>query len=265
VRLAPIRWLILRNVYLHRRSLPRLMEIVFWPVMDLMVWGYVTEWMRRSGGGLPRGADFLLGALVLWTVLYRSQLGVTVAFLEDIWTRNFVNIFVTPMTVSELLAATGLLSAAKALATGVFLVPIAWWLYGTNVLALGTTGVCALAILLMMGWSFGIMTTALILRFGHAAEALAWGIPFLIQPISAVFYPVTVLPPWLQAVALMLPSTHAFEAMRAVLSTGQFPAGQLATGAALVGPLVLIAAWFFRRQFEEARRLGLLARVGENG
>jgi ABC-2 type transport system permease protein len=263
VRLAPIRGLILRNVYLHKRSLPRLMEIVFWPVMDLMVWGYVSVWMRSTGAQLPRAVDFLLGALVLWTVLYRAQLGVTVAFLEDIWARNFVNVFVTPVSLSELLAATGIISAAKALATGAFLVPIAWLLYGTDVLSLGAAGVWALLVLLLMGWSLGIVTTALILRYGHAAEALAWGIPFLIQPISAVFYPVSVLPVWLRPVSLVLPSTHVFEALRSSLDTGRVPAGQLALATALVVPLVALAAWFFRRQFAEVRRLGLLARAGE--
>ena len=263
MRLPPIQGLILRNVYLHRRSLPRLMEVVFWPVMDLMVWGYVSVWMRSAGGALPRAMDFLLGALVLWTVLYRSQLGVTVAFLEDIWARNFVNVFVTPVRLSELLVATGVFSVAKALATGGVLVPLAWWLYGTDVLALGSTGVGALVVLLLMGWSLGIVTTALILRYGHAAEALAWGIPFLIQPLSAVFYPVSVLPAWLRPVSWLLPSTHAFEGMRGFLETGRFPLRELAIGLALVVPFTTAAALFFRHQFAEVRRLGLLAKAGE--
>jgi ABC-2 type transport system permease protein len=263
VSVTRVRGLILRNVYLHRRSLPRLMEIVFWPVMDLMVWGYVSVWMQRSGAGLPRAVDFLLSGLVLWTILYRSQLGVTVAFLEDIWHRNFVNIFVTPVRLSELLVATGLLSAAKSLATGLVLVPLARTWYGADVLALGATGVLALLVLLSMGWALGIVTTALILRWGHAGEALAWGIPFLIQPLSAVFYPVDVLPAWLRPIALVLPSTHVFEGLRAFLSTGAVPVARLATGLALVVPLVAAAAWFFRHQFAHARRLGLLARAGQ--
>lgn len=265
MNLGPIRGLILRNVYLHKRSLPRMMEIVFWPVMDLMVWGNVSIWMRSTGGTLPKAVDFLLGALVLWTVLYRAQLGVTVAFLEDIWSRNFVNVFVTPVSLTELLVATGIISAAKALATGAFLVPLAWLLYGTDVLSLGFTGVWALLVLLLMGWSLGIATTALILRYGHAAEALAWGIPFLIQPISAVFYPVAVLPAWLRPAALVLPSTHVFEALRTSLDTGAIPWSQLTLASVLVVPLATAAALFFRRQFAEVRRLGLLARAGESG
>lgn len=263
IRLRPIQGLILRNVYLHRRSLPRLMEVVFWPVMDLLVWGYVSVWMKTSGAALPKAVDFLLGALVLWTVLARSQLGVTVAFLEDMWSRNFVNVFVTPVRVHEILIATGVFSAAKALATGFVLVPLAWLLYGTNVLALGVTGVGALLVLLLMGWSLGIATTALILRYGHAAEALAWGIPFLIQPLSAVFYPVSVLPGWLRPVSYMLPSTHVFEGMRRFLETGQVPLADLALGLVLVMPITAGAAWFFRAKFAEVRMLGLLAKAGE--
>lgn len=263
MRSAPVYGLILRNVYLHKRSLPRLMEVVFWPVMDLMVWGYVMVWMRSSGAGLPRAVDFLLGALVLWTVLYRSQLGVTVAFLEDIWARNFVNVFVTPVRLSELMLATGVFSVVKALLTGLVLVPLAWLLFRTDVLALGLSGVGALGVLLLMGWSLGIVTTALILRYGHAAEALAWGIPFLIQPLSAVFYPVAVLPAWLRPISMALPSTHVFEGLRSFLETGRVPVGELAVGLALVVPYSVAAAWFFRRQFAEVRRLGLLAKAGE--
>jgi len=263
MRYGPIKGLILRNLYLHRRSLPRLMEIVFWPVMDLMVWGYVTVWMKRTGGGLGGVLDFLLGALVLWTVLYRAQLGVTVAFLEDIWSRNFVNVFVTPVRLSEILFATGMISVGKALATGLVLAPLAWLLYGTNVLALGASGAVGLLVLLLMGWSLGIVTTALILRYGHAAEALAWGIPFLIQPLSAVFYPVSVLPAWLRPFAWVLPSTHVFEGLRSALATGEVPVLHLGIGLALVVPLAATGGWYFRRQFAEVRRLGLLAKAGE--
>ncbi|MBI4860068.1 MAG: ABC transporter permease, partial [Candidatus Riflebacteria bacterium] len=182
---------------------------MFWPVMDLIVWGSVSVWMQKTGGQIPRAVDVLLGALVLWTILYRAQLGVTVAFLEDMWSRNFVNVFVSPVRLSELLVATGILSATKALLTGLVLVPLAWGLYGCDVLSQGVTGSLALLILLGLGWALGIVTTGLILRYGHAAEALAWGIPFLIQPISAVFYPVWVLPALLPPLALALPSTHA--------------------------------------------------------
>jgi ABC-2 type transport system permease protein len=241
-----------------------MMEVVFWPVMDLLVWGYMSAWIQKSGAKLPYLVDYLLGALVLWTILYRSQLGVTVAFLEDIWSRNFVNIFVTPMRLSELLVATGIISTVKALLTAVVLVPLAWLLYGSNLLVLGPTAFLAVFILLLMGWGLGIVTTALILRYGHAAEALAWGIPFLIQPISAVFYPVDILPAWLRPISFLLPSTHVFTGLRLFLAEGRIPWGELAWGLTLIVPFVAAAALFFRYQFAQVRRLGLLARAGQD-
>lgn len=262
MKLRRIWGLVLRNIYLHRRSLPRLMEIAFWPVMDMMVWGFVTVWMQRSGANLPRLLEYVLGALVLWTLLYRAQLGVTVAFLEDIWTRNFVNIFVTPVRLDEIFVATGVLSAAKALATAAILVPVAWGLYGCDVTVAGVTGLGAMVILLGMGWAVGLFTTALIFRYGHASEALAWGIPFLIQPLSAVFYPVDVLPPWIRPVSWCLPSTHAFEALRSLLVRGQAAPLELITGALLLVPWSLAAIWYFRTKFREVRELGILAKAG---
>jgi ABC-2 type transport system permease protein len=264
VRAGPIRGLLLRNVFLHKRSRPRVMEVVFWPVMDLLVWGYMSVWIQQSGGKLPHLVDYLLGALVLWTILYRSQLGVTVAFLEDIWSRNFVNIFVTPVRLSELLVATGIISAVKALLTAMVLVPLAWLLYGSNLLVLGPTALGSVFILLLMGWAVGIVTTALILRYGHAAEALAWGIPFLIQPISAVFYPADILPWWIRPVSFLLPSTHVFTGLRLFLAERRVPWGELAWGFLLIVPFVTVAAMYFRYQFAEVRRLGLLARAGQD-
>jgi ABC-2 type transport system permease protein len=239
-----------------------MMEIVFWPTMDLLVWGFLSVYLARTGTKLPAILDFLIGGLILWDLFYRAQQGITISLLEDIWSRNLINVFVTPLRLSELLVGTGLVSVFKALAATVVLAVVSFFLYRFSVWTLGLTLLAAMVNLLVLGWALGVCTSALILRYGHAAEALAWGIPFLVQPLSAVFYPLDVLPVPLRIVGALLPSTHVFEGLRAYLASGHFPPGPMALALLLNVPYVVAAALFFRRTFLHCRERGLLARLG---
>lgn len=260
--------LVLRYTLLYRRSIPRLIELFFWPTMDLLVWGYVTLYLQRlykAGESLPTGLGaitFLLGAMIFWDILYRAQQGVTLSFLEDVWTRNLLNIFVAPIRVEEFVVATCLVGLIRIGITVVALVVLAWLLYYFNLLAMGFALIPLFVNLLLMGWALGMITTGLIMRWGQAVEALAWGVPFLVQPLAAVFYPVDVLPKWVQPISFALPATHVFEGMRQVLRDGTIsgPRLMLAFGLNLV--YLAVAAWFFRRMYHRAREKGLLARLG---
>lgn len=254
--------LVLRYTFLYTRSVPRVMEMFFWPVMDLLVWGFLTVYLLRAGHGVPGYITFLIGAMIFWDILYRSQQGVTISFLEDIWARNLLNLFVAPIRVSEFIAATYVVGFVKILVTVAVLVTLAYTLYSFNLFALGLSLIPLFINLLIMGWAIGMVTTALIMRWGQAAEALAWGIPFLIQPLAAVFYPVSVLPPWLQPVALGVPATHVFEGMRQVLQGHGLSMNHLVWAFALNGVYLLGGALFFRHMFNVARRKGLLAKLG---
>ena len=252
--------LLLRYLYLYRRSLARAMEIFFWPVMDLLVWGFLSTYLQRVAA--PGAVSYLLGAMILWDVLYRCQQAITLAFTEDIWTRNILNIFVTPVRTSELLLATSLLGVVKSLAPCVLLVTIAWFGYSFDVFVIGPSLAPFLASLLLFGWAVGMFTAALILRFGQAAEALVWGVPFLIQPISATFYPVEVLPSWLQPVALLLPSTHVFEGMRQAMRNEAVSTYHLAAAFGLDLVYLAAGALFFAWMLARVREKGYLGRLG---
>ncbi|TKB73321.1 MAG: ABC transporter permease [Nitrospira sp.] len=255
--------LVARHLYLYRRSLPRIMEIFYWPFLDLVIWGFITVYLAKFEGQIPGGVTFFIGALILWDILFRSQQGVTISFLEEIWARNLMNLFASPLKPSEFLAATMVMSVFKVLAVSVVMVVCAGLFYSYNIFVIGLWLIPFVLNLVMAGWIIGVLTTALIMRFGQEAEVLAWSMVFLFQPISCVFYPIEVLPGWLQAIAWMNPAAHVFEGMRAVLSTSVSPIVHLAwaTGLNLVFLGIVVAV--FHWMFEFCREQGLLVRVGE--
>lgn len=257
-----IRALVLRYTYLYTRSAPRVLELFFWPIMDLVVWGLVTRYLQSGPFQLPGIINFLIGAMIFWDILYRAQQGVTLSFLEDIWSRNLLNIFVAPITLAEFVAATYLVGLMRILFTAAVLVGLAAALYQFNLFVLGLSLVPLFLNLLIMGWAMGMVTTALITRWGQAAEGLAWGVPFLVQPFCAAFYPLETLPGWLQPVALLVPATYAFEGMRSVLAGKGLAWSNVITAFALNAVYLFAAGLFFRHMFRRARVKGLLAKLG---
>lgn len=253
--------LFLRQVYLYRHSLPRLMEIAYWPLVDILLWGFLTIYLTRLGTGVPAFISFLLGALILWEMLFRAQQALSLAFLEDVWTRNLLNIFVSPVSAAEFIAAGMILGIAKVLVAFVVMTVLAFLLYTFNIFTLGPMLLPFLGNLVVFGWAMGIVTTAIILRYGQGAEALAWGIAFLVQPISAVFYPVAVLPVVLQRIAFFLPSSHIFEGMRAVLATNRLPLSDLLWATGLNVVYLGLAVLFFTRMFCIVKEKGRLTHL----
>lgn len=255
---------LLRYLYLHKRSLPRTFEIIFWPVMELLVWGFVSVYIRSfAKDDLAHIIAFLINALIFWDILYRSQQGVSISVIEDIWTQNIVNVLVSPLRLWEWVIATFIYGTLKTLTITFILSLIAVALYHFNLAdQLGFYFIPLAANLLLFGWALGIFASALIVRWGHAAEALIWGIPFLVQPISAIFYPLSTLPGWLQPVARALPSTYVFEGMRAVNAGGQMPWEYFWTSLALNALYFLASALFFQWMFHRARNTGRLGRLG---
>ncbi len=263
MKLHRIMALVNRHLMLYKRSPQRLMEIIYWPLLDLLVWGFITLYLARYKDGLPAFVTFFLGALILWDILFRAQQGICISFLEEIWSRNLMNLFVSPLRTGEFLAATMLVSILKVIGAAIMTIGLALLLYSFNLFIIGVSLIPFVINLIVMGWAVGIFTTAIILRYGQEAEVLAWGLAFLFQPVSAVFYPVSVLPPFLQGIAAGIPAAHVFEGMRAVVETRVFPLEELiwATGLNVIYLAVAIA--FFNRMFAIVKMKGLLVRVGE--
>ena len=260
--LARIMAMIERHLYLYQRSLPRLMEIFFWPLIDLLVWGFLTIYLKQTELALPRFVTFFLGALILWDLLYRAQQGISISFLEEVWSKNLLNLFVAPLRPSEFLTALMAISIAKMVAAGLASAFVAWFFYSFNVFVIGVALIPFALNLLAMGWAIGIISMAAILRYGQQAEVLAWGLGFLVQPVSAVFYPVSVLPAGIQPIALALPASHVFEGMRSLLETGNFPYESLVKATLLNGVLLTLAIRFFYYNLRVVREKGLLQHRG---
>lgn len=254
---------LLRHLYLYPKSPSRLMEIFYWPVLDLLVWGFLAVYLSQNPGALSHWGAFLLGAMILWDVLFRAQQAVCLSFLEEIWSRNLLNLFASPLSAQEFLAATMILSLVKFGLAAVVTVSLAWLLYSFNLFQMGLWLIPLFFNLIVMGWAIGIVTTAIILRYGERAEVLAWGLGLLIQPFGAVFYPVSVLPEPLRLVAYTLPCTYVFEGMRSVISSKTMSLSNLAAPFAL-NAVYLAAAWaFFEFMYRQAQQRGLLTKLGE--
>ena len=263
MKLHRILALVIRHLYLYKRSIPRLMEVFYWPFLDLVVWGFITIYLAKFKGTLPNFIAFLLGALILWDILFRSQQGLSVSFLEDMWARNLLNIFVSPISPIEYITALMLVSIVKLLLASAVMVLFAWLFYSFNIFLIGIALIPLIINLVIMGWGVGIITMGLILRFGQEAEVLAWAVAFLFQPVSAVFYPVSVLPSFLQTISRYLPSSHIFEGMRGVVAGGGFPTTELVWATSLNMLYLTGALIFFYWNFGVVRKKGLLARIGE--
>jgi ABC-2 type transport system permease protein len=255
--------LLSRHLYLYKRSPPRIMEIFYWPLLDLIIWGFISIYLMKFQGEIPGVVTFFLGALILWDVLFRAQQGITITFLEEIWARNLLNLFASPLKPSEFLASTMAMSILKVAAVCTVMVICAYLFYSYNIFVLGLALVPFVLNLVVTGWTIGVMTTSLIMRFGHEAEVLAWSMVFLFQPISCVFYPLDVLPPSLQAIAWFNPATHIFEGMRGVLNDGTLSVAHLTWAIGLNLFYLAATILLFHKVFELCKVKGLLVRVGE--
>lgn len=265
MRIERIFALFLRHLYLYKRSFVRMMEIFYWPLLDLLVWGFVSVYIAKFAEK-NTNVNFIaifLGALILWDILFRSQQGISVSFLEEVWSRNFLNLFISPISVGEYLLALMLVSFFKVSVVLIISSFLAYVFYSFNLFIIGISLLPFFINLLILGWSIGIITTALILRFGQQAEVLAWGIAFLFQPISAVFYPVAVLPLWLQKISGIIPASYVFEGMRGILIEGRFDVLNLLYAFGLNILYLGVSLMFFFWMFNIVRERGLLSRTGE--
>jgi ABC-2 type transport system permease protein len=252
-----------RNLALYRRSWPRLLEITYWPTLNLLIWGFTATYISHVRiGPVAAGAALIFGVL-LWEVTLRGQMSVTITFLEEVWSRNLGHIFISPLRPAELVAS---LLAVSVVRTIIGLLPatiIAYALYQENIFTLGPVLLLFFVNLLMMGWWVALGVVSLLFRYGAGAEALAWTIAFGITPFACVYYPISALPFWLQPVAQALPAAHIFAGMRAALFSHTFDGGALLTGTLLNIAWLLAGALVFAAQFRAARTRGALISMGE--
>ncbi len=256
--------LMYRHISLYRASWPRLLELAYWPTLQVCIWGFTASFFAaRLGSPGMVAAGGLLGGVLLWEVALRTQMGLAMGFLEEIWSRNLGHVFVSPLRPLELVAALVGMSALRLLVGLIPAVLLAWALYAFNIFSLGLVLIPFVLNLMAMGWWVSLGVISLILRHGAGAEALAWSVLFGLTPFSAVFYPVSVLPASVRPIALALPSSHVFEGMRAAMATGAVAWDHLAWATGLNIVWLLAGGVLFAQQFRAARHRGALLSIGE--
>ena len=255
--------MVLRYVYLLRRSWPRVLELIYWPAVQLILWGFISKFFATNSTWVAQASGVLMVAVLLWDVLFRAHLGVSLAFFEEMYSRNLGHLFVSPLRVSELVSALLLISLLRTLIGigGAALIAIP--LYDFSIFGLGLPLLGFFANLLVMGWSIGLLVSGLVLRYGLGAESFAWVAIFALAPVSGIYYPVSVLPDWLQSVAWLLPSSHVFEGMRALMFEHTVSSAHMWQSAGLNAVFLVMGICAFLMAFNSARRRGLLLHIGE--
>jgi len=251
--------IVLRQFYLMRSSPTRVVPLFAWVAIDIVLWGFIARYLSTIAGGM----DFvpsLLGAVLLWDFFTRIMHGVTTAFLEDVWSRNFLNVFATPLRIHEYVAGLVVTSVATSFVGLAVMLVLASGVFGLSFLTYGLAFVPFVLVLFLFGIALGIVASAMVLRLGPASEWLVWPIPALLSPFAAVFYPLSVLPEWMRWIAHALPPSYVFEGMRGIVAGQGVSAASLGWAFGLAMMQIVLAFLCFVRVYQGAVRSGLLAR-----
>jgi ABC-2 type transport system permease protein len=255
--------MILRYWYLLLSSWPRLLEIVYWPVLQIITWGFLQSYIAQNANFFARAGGTLIGAVILWDILFRGQLGFSISFLEEMWARNLGNLMMSPLKPIEFLIALMVMSIIR-LAIGVIpMTLLAMVFFQFNFYSLGLPLIAFFCNLIFTSWAVGIFVSGLVLRNGLGAESIVWTLMFALMPLACVYYPVRVLPHWLQQVAWSLPPTYVFEGMRSLLTDQVFRADLMVAALAINAVLLVASFAAFLALLRSARRNGSLLGGGE--
>ena len=260
MKISHILAIVLRQFYLIRGSLSRVLPLFIWAGIDIVLWGFIAKYLNTVTSSRFNFAPSLLGAVLLWDFSIRVMQGVTMTFFEDVWSRNFLNIFATPLSTSEYLTGPVLSSIATSSVGLVVMVLLATAVFGLSFFTYGVMLMPFFLVLFMCGIALGVLGCSLVLRLGPPAEWFVWPIPAIISPFVGVFYPLSTLPRWMRQISRFLPQSYVFEAMRAVVS-GRTPSPYgLLSGVCLAALYILLACWFFARVYRYAVQTVLIAR-----
>ncbi len=255
--------MMLRYWYLLRSSWPRLLDLVYWPTVQMLTWGFLQYYIAANAGFFARAGGTFIGAVLLWDILFRGQLGFSISFLEEMWSRNIGNLMMSPLRPLEFIAALMVMSVVRLSIGAVPVTLLAIAFFGFNLYALGLALVAFFFNLMLTSWAIGIFVSGLILRNGMGAENFAWSIMFLFMPLACVYYPVATLPAWLQPLAWLLPPTYVFEGMRALLIHKVFRSDLMLDALGLNVVLFAAGVLAFLALVRSARRNGSLMQTGE--
>lgn len=254
--LSRIRGVFFRYYYSFWKGIHHLADLFYWPLVDILLWGLASVWIR-SQSDVPMLPLMMMTALIFWQIAWRGSADISINLLQEFWHRNLINLFSTPLKLSEWICGVLLVSLCKLGVSILFGSIVVYILYALNVFTVGWAFIPFAAMLLMFGWTLGFIAAGCIVYRGHQVEMLAWMIVAVFAPFSAVFYPVDVLPRWAQTISWCLPTTYVFEGMRQILHGQPFPLTYFWYSFGINTVYLCISVFFFRKMFELSRNKGL--------
>ncbi len=254
---------VLRQWWLFAGSWPRMVDIIYWPIVQILLWGFLQLHVFQEAGPGAVLLSALLGAILLWDLAWRGQLSFSLAFFEEIWSRNLGHLLVSPLRPAELIAGLIVVSMVKTFVAVVPAVAIAAFAFDFNLFSLGPALAAFIVALVMFAWSISLLVIGLVVRFGQGAQDMPWAIMIGLAPFSAIYYPLDVLPAAFQAVGSVLPPAYIFEGMRSVVVQGSVDPGLLLTAFALNAVWLAAGSAAFFAFLASARRQGMLLQIGE--
>ena len=255
--------LFLRHFYLIKSSFPRLLDLVYWPTIQIILWGFISKFFTMYSEFYNHTAGIILSAAILYDFLFRSSISFNMLFLEEIWSRNFVNLFVAPLKISEVITA---LTSTALIRTLIGIIPaiiLMSPLFGVSLLKMGPPLFLLFLSLYLFGTTLGLLVTSGLLRYGPAFENTAWSSLFLLAPLGCVYYPLSILPEWLQILAKGLPLVYIFEEARSILVNNVVNYNNIMKALALNLFYFISAIAIFYLSFYGARKKGTLINMGE--
>lgn len=251
--------MVIRYWFYLKHSLDRMSDMFYWPTVDLLLWGLTSRFVQASGQDLPNIILVIISGILFWIIVWRGQYEVTVNFLEELWNKNLVNLFVSPLKLKEWVVSVFIIGIIKMLLSLSFASLLAYILYKTNIFAYGYYLLPFGLLLILTGWAVGLFIAGVIMRFGTRVQTLAWTAIMMISPFSAVYYPVSILPNWAQTVAKAIPSSYVFENGRSLIFEQTVSHQDLIISLVLNLCYLGLSMWFFKNSFEKAKQKGLIS------
>lgn len=248
--------LILRHWYPLKRDLDILTDMLYWPILDTVTWGLASAWLAQAKSSTSSVVLSILIALVLWNVLWRSQMEISRNLIDEIWNNNLVNLFATPLTLREWITSTLLQSVIKMIIAVSAISLTVVLLYAANIFTLGWWLIPFFITTILTGWCIGFVSAAIVIRYGSKMQTVVWTLPAIFFPLSAVYFPVSQLPHWLQYVSYLVPTTYVFEGMRSILFTGTMDLRMLGISFGLNCVYLVLTIAYFRNRFNKSKELG---------
>lgn len=257
MKLNRIYAIILRNLFSFKHSYDRLSDAFYWPILDLLLWGLTSVYFTKYATNIPQIMLLILSGILLWIIVWRGQSEITIGILDDLWNRNLINLFASPLKFSEWITGLVVLGVIKAFLSFLFGVLVAYLLYAVNIFPYAFHIIPFAILLIMTGWSMGFFIAALILRFGTRIQTLAWTAPWIISPFSAIYYPVAILPDWAQKISSLIPTSYIFEGMREVINTGNLDPMKIFMSLTLNTAYLALSIYFLKSSFNKLMKRGL--------